>query len=104
MARRKAAVVEAAAAPLPSADAPHWLVARVAEPYQVFTEARIRAAAVTVTADGRGVVIPRSVEENALIDRLPVASPELLAAPIPDADDTTEPATDDAGADADVED
>lgn len=104
MARRNAAAARTAAAPLPSVptDAPHWQVARVAEPFQVFTETRIRGEAVTVTADGRGVVIPRNLEENALVDRLPVASPELLSAPIPDAA-PTEP-TDDAGDDAEQED
>jgi hypothetical protein len=97
MPRRKAAAADAAVAPLPSvpADAPHWQVARVAEPYQVFTQTSIRGATVTATADGRGVVIARSVEENALIDRLPVASPQILATPIPDTH-PTEP-IDDAG-------
>jgi hypothetical protein len=104
MARRKAAVADAAAAPLSSvpADAPHWQVARLAEPGQVFTETDIRRNTVTVVADARGVVIPRSVAENALIDRLPVAPADILAAPIPDAP-PTEP-TDDAGDDAAQED
>lgn len=107
MARRKAAVADAAAAPLSSipADAPHWQVARLAEPGQEFTHTPLRGAAVTVAADARGVVIPRSVEENALVDRLPVAPPELLAAPLAalEPEPTPEP-TDDAGADAVQED
>jgi hypothetical protein len=98
MAARKAAAAPAAAPPLSpttEAPAPHWQVARLAEPGQVFTEKNARGDTVTVVADARGVVIPATVEQNALVDRLPVASPQILAAPIPDAH-PTEP-TDDAG-------
>lgn len=89
----------AAAAPLIPADAPHWQVAFKALPGQVFTETNIRGVTTTVTADARGVVIPESIDQLRLVDRLPLASPELLAAPIPDADPT-----DDAGDDAEQED
>lgn len=113
MARKpKAAAAPAAAAPTLSPAAPHWQVARLAEPGQVFEDTDSRGVRTVVTADSRGIVVPRSTSENALVDRLPVASPELLAseptadpAPIPDASPTepTEP-TDDAGADAEQED
>lgn len=102
MARRKAAAAPVAAAPILSPDAPHWQVPRLAEPGQVFSETDARGQTVTVTADARGVVIPASVAQNALIDRLPVAHADLLAAPLPDAA-PTEP-TDDAGDDAEQED
>lgn len=100
---RKAATASAVAAPSLPADAPHWQVARLAEPGQVFTETDIRRSTTTVVADARGVVIPRSAAENALIDHLPVAPADILAAPIPDAEPTPEP-TDDAGDDAEQED
>lgn len=99
---RKAAVVPAAAAPALPPDAPHWQVPRLAEPGQVFTETDALGRTVTLAADARGVVTPRSAAENALVDRLPVAAADILAAPIPDAP-PTEP-TDDAGDDAEQED
>lgn len=91
-----------AAAPTLSHDAPHWQVPRLAEPGQVFTETDARGQTVRVAADARGVIVPASVAENALVDRLPVAPADLLAAPLPDAA-PTEP-TDDAGDDAEQED
>jgi len=93
------ASVAAAASP---AEAPHWQVARLAEPGQVFTETDLLRNTTTVVADARGVITPRSIAENALIDRLPVAPPDILAAPVPDAP-PTEP-IDDAGVDAEQED
>lgn len=94
-----------AAAPALPPDAPHWQVPRLAEPGQVFTETDGLGRTVTVVADGRGVIVPASVAENALVDHLPVAPADILAAPIPDAPptDPIEP-TDDAGDDADEED
>lgn len=92
----------AAAAPTIPVDAPHWQVAFRAEPGQVFTATTIRGVTTTVTADARGVVTPQSVDQLRLVDRLPLASPDLLAAPVPDAL-PTEP-TDDAGDDAEQED
>lgn len=102
MARAKAAAAPAAAVPTPSPDAPHWQVPRLADPGQVFTHTDGLGTTVTVTADARGVIVPASIAENALVDRLPVAPADLLAAPIPDAA-PTEP-TEDAGARAAQED
>lgn len=96
-AKRGRAAAPAAAPSIPS-EAPHWQVAYLAEPGQVFTETDIRGVETTVRADARGVVIPRSFAENALVDRLPLAPAELLAAPAP-----SEP-TEDAGGDAAQED
>ena len=99
MARRQAAAAPVAAAPTLPSDAPHWQVPRLAEPGQVFTETDIRGVTTRVVADGRGVVLPRSTAELALVDRLPVAPADILAAPIPDAPPTepTDDADDDAG-------
>ena len=102
MARRQAAAAPVAAAPTLPSDAPHWQVPRLAEPGQVFTETDALGRTVTLAADTRGVVTPRSAAENALVDRLPVAPADILAASVPDAP-PTEP-TDDAGDDAEQED
>lgn len=101
---RKPAAATPAAVPLPSpaGDAPHWQVARLAEPGQVFTAADARGVETRVVADARGVVFPRSIDELRLVDRLPVATAERLEAPVQDAM-SPEP-TDDAGDDAEQED
>ena len=101
MARKKVAAVPAAAAPSPTPDVPHWQLARLAEPGQVFESTDIRGTRTRVVADAHGIVFPRSVAENALVDHLPPASPDQLAAaaadaPAPEAEPTPEP-TDDAG-------
>lgn len=102
---RKPAAATPAAAPIPapSSDAPHWQVARLAAPGQVFTATDTRGAETRVVADSRGVVFPRSIEELRLVDSLPVAPAAVLAAPAQDVGDDagdevppTEP-SDDAG-------
>lgn len=108
MARKKVAAVPAAATPSPTPDAPHWQIARIAEPGQVFESTDSRGTRTSVTADAHGIVLPRSVAENALVDHLPPASPDQLAAaaadaPAPEAEPTPEP-TEDAGDDAAQED
>lgn len=113
MGRNRSGVAARTAAPpipSPAADAPAWQVARLATPGEVFTTTSIRGVVTTVTADSLGVVFPRSIEELRLVEHLPVATPERIAA-APAAAPTdqapaaspTEP-TDDAGDDADEED
>lgn len=101
---RKPAAAPVAAVPTPSPDAPHWQLARIAEPGQVFEVTDTRGATTRVVADAAGVVLPRSVAENALVDHLPPATPEQMAsAAAAEAEPTPEP-TEDAGADAVQED
>jgi hypothetical protein len=106
MARKKAAAAPAAAVPSPTPDAPHWQIARVAQPGQVFEAepTALRGARTRVVADAHGIVLPRSVAENALVDHLPPASPEQLAAAAAEAPAPTPEPTEDAGGDAEQED